>query len=143
MVIIALFPPSALRAQNPSAPDQIRSARTASNAAIARHDIPGILATLATDYQAATSSGAFLTSREEMGEAFAAGFAEFPDTRYVRTSDSIAVSVSGAFAAESGHWVGSWTTPEGPFRTGGTYLAYWRRTDGRWLIHAELYVPLF
>lgn len=29
------------------------------------------------------------------------------------------------------------------FRTGGRYSAYWRKTSGRWLLHAEMYVPLF
>ena len=26
-------------------------------------------------------------------------------------------------------------------KIGGTYLAQWRKVDGRWLIQAELYVP--
>jgi ketosteroid isomerase-like protein len=121
---------------------QIRAARAEFNAAIARHDVPAILSFLEQEYRASVSSGEF-RNREEMGNAFAARFAEFKDALYVRTPDSVQVSSNGAYASETGRWVGSWTTPSGPFRTGGRYAAYWRKTNGRWLLHAELYVPLF
>lgn len=129
--------------QSGSDEQQIRRARAESNRAIARHDVPGIVAFLSAEYQASVSSGAFLHSPAEMGDVFTARFAEFKDAVYVRTPDSVMVSMSGQAAAESGSWVGSWTTAGGPFRTGGRYAAYWRKVAGKWLIHSELFVPLF
>jgi ketosteroid isomerase-like protein len=84
---------------------QIRAARAEFNAAIVRHDMPAILSFLEEEFRVSASSGEFFNSRQEMGNAFAARFAEF--------------------------------------RTGGRYAAYWRKSNGRWLLHAELYVPLF
>ncbi len=122
---------------------QIRNARAEFNAAIARHDVPAILTFLEEGFRASTSSGDFLNSRQEMANAFAARFAESRDALYVRTPDTVEVSAMGVHASETGKWVGTWTTPAGPFRTGGRYAAYWRKTGGHWLLHAELYVPLF
>jgi ketosteroid isomerase-like protein len=121
---------------------QIRTARAEVNSAIARHDVPAILSFLEPEYRASVSSGEF-RNRQEMGDAFAARFVEFKDALYVRTPDSVAVSVNGAHASETGRWVGTWTTKSGAFRTGGRYAAYWRKSNSRWLLHAELYVPLF
>jgi len=144
-VVVGLLFGLPLSAQSGASPDEsaIRWAREESNAAIARHDVPGILAHLEPEFRASTSSGAFIEGREEMGRAFATRFAEFGDATYVRTTESVEVSTSGPFAAETGTWVGSWTTPSGPYRTGGRYAAYWRKTNGIWLVHAELYVPLY
>jgi ketosteroid isomerase-like protein len=122
---------------------QIRAARAAFNAAIARHDVAAIGTFLEEGFRVSASSGEFFDSRQAMVDAFAARFAEFKDALYVRTPDAVEVSTKGVYAAETGRWVGTWTTPDGPFRTGGRYAAYWRKSNGRWLLHAELYVPLF
>ena len=129
-------------AQAPSDEVLIRQARTASNQAIARHDVPAILAVLADGFQVSASNGTFLRGREEMGSAFAARFAEFKDAIYVRTPETVEVNPAGTVAAEIGRWTGGWTTPRGPFRTGGRYAATWRKVAGEWLIHSELFVPL-
>lgn len=121
---------------------QIRAVRAGFNAAIARHDVPTILSFLEEEFRVATSAGGFFNSRQEMGNAFTRTFAEFKDALYVRTPDAVEVSANGASASETGRWVGTWTTPSGPFRTGGRYSAYWRKANGRWLLHAEMYVPL-
>lgn len=123
--------------------ERIREARARSNQAIARQDVPEIVSILEPDVHVSTSSGAFLSDRDEMAAAFADQFAEFADARYVRTPETVDVDVSATRAAETGVWVGTWTTPAGPFRTGGRYMAYWRKTRGEWGIHAELFVPLF
>ncbi len=122
---------------------EIRRTRTESNQAIARHDVPAVLATMVEDFHVSISTGAFRSSRAEMGEAFAMRFEEFEDALYVRTPTTVEISSAGPVASEIGEWVGSWTTAEGPFRTGGRYVAYWKKVEGKWLIHAELYVPLF
>jgi ketosteroid isomerase-like protein len=143
LVLLSLATVADVRAQGPSPEAQIRLARAESNRAIARHDVPGIVSFLAGEYQASISSGAFIRSPAEMGRSFAAHFAEFEDATYVRTPDSVAVSTTGSVAAETGTWVGGWTTSDGPFRTGGRYAASWRKVEDKWLIHSELFVPLF
>lgn len=146
VAVTAMFAPSGLGAQSGADSDEalIRAARASSNRAIAAHDVAGALAVLDDGFHAAISSGAFRTSRDEMGRAFAERFDAFPDAVYVRTPVTVEVATNGAVAAEAGEWVGSWTTEQGPFRTGGRYAAHWRKAaDGRWLIRAELFVPLF
>ena len=130
-------------AQSPSDEERIRGARTESNQAIARHDVPGILASMEEGYRVSASSGGFLSSRKQMGEAFDAHFVQFADALYERKTQSVDLSSAGPLAAESGSWVGSWSTDTGPRRTGGRYLAYWRKSGDEWLIHSELFVPLF
>lgn len=129
-------------AQPTSDAQQIRALRAEFNAAIARHDVPRIVSFLEEGFRVATSAGEFFNDRQEMANAFTARFAEFADVLYVRTPDEVEVSANGASAYETGRWVGTWTTPSGPFRTGGRYAAYWRKTNGRWLLHAEMYIPL-
>jgi ketosteroid isomerase-like protein len=141
-ILIACLPLHALAQMSPDE-RAIRQVRSESNEAIARHDVPGVLATLEPEYRVSSSSGDFLDGREAMGKAFAGVFARFSDAKYVRTATTVEVSTAGPYAAETGEWVGSWTTPEGPHRTGGRYIAYWRKKGNTWLIHAELYVPLY
>lgn len=143
VLILASMMPSHAGAQTPTDEALIRQARAASNQAIARHDVPAIVAFLADEFQVAASNGSFMRGREEMGNAFAGRFAEFRDAVYVRTPESVEVNPAGTMAAETGRWTGSWTTPGGPFRIGGRYAASWRKVAGNWLIHAELFVPLF
>ena len=143
LLLAGLLAPGRAGVQMPSDEALIRQARAASNQAIARHDVPAIVAFLADEFQVAASNGSFLRGREEMGQAFVARFAEFGDALYVRTPESVEVNPSGTVAAETGRWTGGWTTPGGPFRTGGRYAASWRKVAGKWLIHAELFVPLF
>lgn len=131
-----------VRSQPPSDEQQIRAVRAEFNAAIARRDMERISSLLEEGYSVANSAGELRTSPHEMVNAFTERFAEFSDALYVRTPAVVEVSANGAFAYETGRWVGTWTTPTGPFRTGGRYSGYWRKTNGRWLLHAEMYVPL-
>jgi len=142
VLLLACLASSGAGAQAPSDEVLIRQARAASNQAIARHDVPAIVGFLSDEFQVAASNGTFMRGREEMGNAFAGRFAEFKDAVYVRTPESVEVNPAGTVAAETGRWTGGWTTPGGPFRTGGRYAASWRKVAGTWLIHAELFVPL-
>lgn len=121
----------------------IREARGRSNAAIKVHDIGGIVAELDATYHITVGSGSFLESRDAMGEGFRGRFAEFPDTLYVRSAQTVKVAESGLLAFESGDWQGSWTTPAGPLRTGGSYAASWSKASGAWKIRSEVFVTLF
>lgn len=138
------FIDSVVVASSPDADQSaIRALRAESNAAIAAHDVPGILASMRLDVRVAGSSGRFLDGHDAVAEAFATQFADFDDALYVRTTESVRLAASGETAAELGNWVGSWTTGSGSRRFGGQYSAYWWKTDGEWRIHSELFVPLF
>ena len=125
-----------------SAADEIRSLRSQSNAAIARHDVKGIVDLLDVEYQITTGSGTLSQGRSAESEAWATVFARAADIVYVRTPVSIEVSSSGGRAAETGTWTGSWSTSSGLQRVGGRYAAYWRLVDGKWRIRSELFVTL-
>jgi hypothetical protein len=122
--------------------DKIQSLRDQSNAAIARHDIDGVLSLLDVEYQITTGSGALAQGRAGERDAWAIEFARASDLVYVRSPASIEVSSSGGRAAETGTWTGSWSTPAGLRKSGGRYAAYWRLVDGNWRIRSELFVTL-
>lgn len=125
-----------------STADRIRSRREQSNAAIARHDVDGVLSLFDVEYQITTGSGALGHGAATERDAWNAEFARAADLRYVRTPTSIEVSTSGTRAAEVGTWTGSWSTPAGPRKSGGRYAAHWRLFDGAWKIRSELFVTL-
>ena len=128
-------------AQAPADAEQIRSARDASNAAIARHDLDGIAAVWMDSVHVTSSTSAMTTGRAENQRRMGDQFARRPDTLYVRTPTAIDVYAPWLVAAERGEWVGKWTEPDGAMEIRGTYLVQWRKVDGRWRIQSELYVP--
>ena len=145
---VVLLSPNVVAGQATVRPDSstdvraIVAARARSNAAIARHDTAGIAREMMPDVTVVTSTSATGTGVAVNVSRMAAQFARRPDTRWVRTPDSIAVFDVWGVAAERGHWVGTWTEPDGPVVIRGSYEAQWRRQDGRWRIQGELFVPL-
>lgn len=137
---LMVIAPSPVLAQ--SMTDKIRSLRDQSNAAIARHDVDGVISFLDVEYQITTGSGALGQGLADERNAWTVEFARASDLVYVRTPTLIEVSSSGSRAAESGTWTGSWSTPAGLRRSGGRYAAYWRLVDGNWRIRSELFVTL-
>jgi ketosteroid isomerase-like protein len=123
--------------------EAIRDLRMQSNEAIAAHDVQGIVSFFDEEYQITTSIGSMSQGVGEETGGLEALFDERPDVNYVRTPDVIEISRSNPLASESGSWVGTWTTTNGPVRTGGSYAAMWRKVDGTWRIRAELFVALF
>jgi ketosteroid isomerase-like protein len=119
----------------------IRDSRARSNAAIAAHDIAGIARAWANDVHVVSSTSAQTAGSQANQQRMARQFETRPDTIYVRTPGTIGVYSPWNVASERGEWIGRWTEPDGKLEIGGTYLAQWRRVDGRWLIQAELYVP--
>jgi ketosteroid isomerase-like protein len=119
----------------------IRDARAASNAAIAKHDTPGVARHWMDDIHITTSSSVHDTGRAAHQQRMAQQFQRRPDTIYVRTPSTVEVFTEWSVASERGEWVGRWSEPDGKMEIAGTYLAQWRKVDGRWLIQAELYVP--
>jgi ketosteroid isomerase-like protein len=119
----------------------IRDSRARSNAAIAAHDVAGIARAWVNDVHIVSSTSTQTAGSQANQQRMARQFETKPDTIYVRTPATIEVYSPWNVASECGEWVGRWTEPDGKLEIGGTYLAQWRRIDGRWLIQAELYVP--
>ena len=94
------------------------------------------------DVTVVSSTSAMATGVAANVSRMAAQFARRPDTRWIRTPDTIAVFDAWGVASVRGHWVGSWTEPDGPVVIRGSYEAQGRRQDGTWRIQAELFVPL-
>lgn len=130
----------ALSAQSPDE-QLIRDSRAASNAAIAKHDTAGIARFWMDDIHITTSTSAHASGRAANLERMATQFQRRRNTIYRRTPSRVDVFSEWGVASERGEWVGRWTEPDGTVEIGGTYLAQWRKTDGGWLIQAELYVP--
>jgi uncharacterized protein (TIGR02246 family) len=119
----------------------IREARARSNAAIAAHDADAIARVWTEDVHVVRSTGTQTSGREPNRQRMAKQFAARPDTIYIRQPSAIDVYLPWEMASERGEWTARWTEPDGIVETGGTYLVQWRRVDGQWLMHAELYVP--
>lgn len=120
----------------------IRERRRQFNDAIAAHDATSIGAHWLPDIQVSTSSGRPLVGKDEYKHAFERFFADAAFITFTRNTLTVTVSDDGKTAAESGEWVGRWRRPAGEQQQRGAYLASWRLIGGRWLIQAELYVPL-
>lgn len=126
----------------PAADDAaIRAARAQSNQAIAAHDVPGIARHWMPDVHIVTSTSAQGSGRDVNGQRMADQFTRRPDTVYVRTPSTVDVFAAWGVASERGEWTGRWTEPDGVVQVSGTYLAQWRKTNGIWLIQAEVFVP--
>ena len=121
----------------------IRAARAASNEAIARHDAEAIVSRFDSEYQITTSLGQMSQGADGEIESWKRLFSQRPDVVYVRTPEDVEVSRKYPLASEAGTWLGTWTTGEGPVRTGGNFMAMWRKVDGEWKIRAELFVALY
>ncbi|MEO8679581.1 MAG: nuclear transport factor 2 family protein [Vicinamibacterales bacterium] len=127
--------------QQPTDEQMIREARTRSNAAIAAHDPVAIAREWMEDVHVVSSTSAQVAGRAANQQRMATQFTSRPDTVYVRQAGTVDVYPQWAVASERGEWTGRWTEPDGAMVIGGTYLAQWRKVDGRWLIQAEVYVP--
>lgn len=143
MVFMLVFPVDGIKAQSSEDADSIRSLRAESNRAIAEHDVDGIISFLDNEYVIAISTGAIEHSREEQVESWAQHFARYPDVVYVRTPSEITISETYPHAMEIGTWVGSRTTEDGKQDKGGQYSAGWRKVDGVWKIHSEIFIAIY
>jgi uncharacterized protein (TIGR02246 family) len=120
----------------------IRDARARSNAAIARHDAKAIGETFMDDVTVVTSTGRSEKGKSENEAAFEEIFRARPDVVYLREPEEVALFSAWGVATERGRWKGSWTETDGRVEISGTYLAQWRKVQGRWLLQGELFVPV-
>lgn len=140
-VLLVALPASALLAADPVDPEaRIRSIRAAFKAALAAGDMDTFVASLDEDYAGTGGSGGHVQSREQLAERVGARIDAAPGLHYVRTPQHIEVGDGGTRAFETGYWVE--VHPDASEGLGGRYSAHWRKRDGRWVIHGELFVTL-
>ncbi|MGY8986360.1 MAG: nuclear transport factor 2 family protein [Sphingomonadales bacterium] len=137
--IIATFAILGLKTMANEDEDLIKSLREASNQAIKDHNLEAVNSFIDEDYVITISSGLIERSKEEHTVSFKAHFNNFPDVVYIRTPSEVNVSASHPLAFETGNWVG---TRKG-LEIGGQYSAQWRKVEGYWKIHSELFTALY
>jgi ketosteroid isomerase-like protein len=120
----------------------IRTQRRLFNDAISAHDAKRISACWLPDIMVMTSASIPLVGRDAVQAIFERFFADPTFITFVRSTTGIRISADGEHAAETGEWEGSWRGNPLPTIMRGTYLGSWRKEDARWLLQAELFVPL-
>ncbi len=95
---------------------------------------------LQPDVSVAVAGGPTLAGRAANRAAFAEQFADPSFRGYVRTPDTVTLSVPPTSATEMGHWVGHWQHGRAREAMRGTYLAQWIFTSLGWFIASEVFV---
>jgi uncharacterized protein (TIGR02246 family) len=139
LAIAAFALPAAAAPPPPNDVSAIKAARTASNRAIAAHDLDSFLPMFADDAVFTWSNGSHAIGKKELASFFARDFADPKFDRYVRTPDQVSVSDRRVRASERGTWI---ALKQGT-RYGGDYLAHWMKVADRWRVVGELYVKLY
>lgn len=136
LIILALmFTTGIVLAQDDAA--IIKASRAASNEAIAKHDIDGIIAGMLPDFTITRGDGVTVTGRDAVTATWKTLFKNNPEVSYVRTPSEILIGDNGIMAWETGVWVA-----HNSYSKGGNYSAMWRKTDGAWKLQSELFVTL-
>src|SRR4051794_31775081 len=139
--LVVTTPTHGTRASDDAA--EIRAQRAAFNAAIAKHDASAIGAFLSADYQLVSSRNSQAHGVDENVRQWTEIFAKQPGVTYVRTPTSVRIYGPWAMAEETGRWIGQWRAVDGPVEVRGTFVAKWRKTNGRWLLTAEVFTPSY
>jgi len=120
----------------------IRQQREVSNQGIAERVSEAFLGTLMPDYHVVTSANLQLAGHAAQRQMIEQVFSKYPDASYVRTPVKIEVNPAIGAAAETGTWVGTWTSAGRQVEMHGSYFAKWRKIEQRWLLQAEIFVAL-
>ena len=116
----------------------IEAQRQASNTAMAGRDVDRFVSFFDTEYITYGSSKKVLSLAAET-KSLKEMFDSYADVKYVRTPKDIYISKALPLAMENGTWIGGETLET---TLSGRYTAAWRKTNGVWKIHNELFVTL-
>lgn len=122
--------------------ESIRKTREASNMAIARQDTAALASTWMDNFLLISSRDSQVDGRDQNARLFAQEFRTKDEVIYVRTPAEIKVMPGWEMASEYGNWIGRWKDGDDKIEIGGNYFAKWHKVDGRWLLRAEVFVPL-
>ena len=82
----------------------IKSAREASNQAIAKHDIDGISKFWVNDFVQIRGNSTYLTGKDTIIASWRKLFKDNPNVVYIRTASQIIISTNDTLAWENGTW---------------------------------------
>jgi len=82
------------------------------------------------------------SGRESLIAAYASLAAKRHDVRWWHQPADVQVDISWGNAVEQGTWQETWSEDGGLIQLSGSYSALWRRVQGRWMLEAEVFVPL-
>lgn len=119
--------------------EQIKLQRKASNQAIKNRDADTFVSFFDQDYIIMYGSSTKTLSLDAEIQSIQTLFSEFPDVNYVREPNEINISNVLPLAMEHGTWRGGQDTDT---TYSGRYTAAWRKVEGTWKIHNELFVTL-
>ena len=80
--------------------------------------------------------------RDKLLSSYQSLAAQRSDVVWTHAPAEVDVNVAWGVAAERGTWYEQWSEKDGRTELQGTYSALWRKTDGRWLLEAEVFVPM-
>ena len=116
----------------------IKSLRSASNEALAKHDVDGMSNYWLDDLVLIRGNSSHLAGKDTIVAAWRKLFKDNPNISYVRVPAQITISNNDTLAWETGTWKAS-----NSYSNGGNYSAMWKKTNDGWKILAELFVSLF
>jgi ketosteroid isomerase-like protein len=119
----------------------VQKLRLDCNAAIVQKDSIKIASFCTTDYTLITSRSSEGKSPDFSRFAFNSEFTNKLNVVYERIPDKIRVYENWKMAAETGHWTGSWTEPDGKVQLEGSYYAKWHKINGEWKMRVEVFTP--
>lgn len=105
LIITLLLPFHLLTAQDKKQDDIsiIKSLRTASNVAIAKHDVDGIAKYWLDDFVQIRGNASSLTGKDTIAASWKEMFKTKPDVGYVRNTTEIIINANGIMAWETGN----------------------------------------
>jgi len=115
--------------------EEIKQNRLASNAAIARKDADGVARFWTSDFIQIAGDGSLSKGKTKVLGEWKQMFKQSSPV-FERLPDEIKIAESGVMAWETGKWI---YRNEKYF---GNYSAMWRKVNGKWFTHSELYVSL-
>ncbi len=117
--------------------DMISNARSATNKAIAEHDLESLIAYYTDDIIIIRGDGNVMQTKDAAENTWRKMFTEQPTVSFIRNPDEIIISSNNLLAWEKGNWIGINT-----YSSGGNYAAMWCYNNNLWKIKAELFVAL-
>ena len=116
----------------------IKSLRSASNAAIAAHDIGKLSEFLLEDAVLVRGNSTQAVGKDRIMSEWKKLFTDNPKVLFIRTPTEIVISSSDTLAWETGTW-----KAEHSYSNGGNYSAMWKKRGSSWKLQAELFVALW
>ncbi|MEJ0079707.1 MAG: nuclear transport factor 2 family protein [Puia sp.] len=116
----------------------IKSLRSASNEALAKHDVDGMSNYWLDDLVLIRGNSSQLAGKDTIVAAWRKLFKDNPKSQLCKGSRSNHDQQQRYTCLETGTWKAF-----NSYSKGGSYSAMWKKTNNKWKILAELFVSLF